>query len=234
MQRQGRIIEQLVDEQVAKWNRLKATSRGKEDLRTVITISREPGADGTAIAKKLAETTGMDFMSGQIIQKVAQSAQLSEHVVASLDEKDISFREDWLRILLDDRHLWPDSFLRHLIKVISTIGLHGNAIIIGRGANHILPPSQTFRVRLIAPKEHRISNLMRNRKLSRNKAEEYLIKTESDRNAFIRKYFYADISDPVHYDIVMNTSRLNIEGSVETIRHAYNSWRDSILRKHKQ
>ncbi len=231
---QRRSIEHIVDEQVAKWNRLRAAPQRENALtRKVITISREPGAEGTAIAQKLAEATGMDFMNSQIIQKVAQSTHLSEMIIQSLDEKDISFREDWLKILFDEHHLWPDSYLSHLMKVISTIGRHGNAVIVGRGANHVLPPSETFRVRLIAPQEHRIANVMRDRRLSHSKAEEYVIRTESDRKAFIRKYFHTDIDAPLHYDLVINTSRLDVNGTAHIILSAFNVWRKNAIRQYE-
>lgn len=187
-------------------------------------ISREPGTGGTAIAIKLAEALDMDVMSGKVIQQVAESAKLSEAVVASLDERCISLREDWLKMLFGGKHLWPDSFLRHLMRVINTIGLHGNAIIVGRGANYILPPKETYRVRLIAPKEARIANVMADRGMSRNEAEKYVIRTESDRQAFILKYFHMDIGDPAHYDIVIDTSRMGVYGTVEVIKHAYTVW----------
>lgn len=220
-----RSLEEIVDEQVNKWNCLRALQEPKEvKPRPVITISREPGTGGNAIAIKLAEVLKMDFMSGKIIQEVAQSTKMSGKVVASLDERRISLREDWLKIVLDSQHLWPDSFLRHLMTVVSTIGRHGNAIILGRGANFILPPKETFRVRLIAPKEARIARAMSEHGVSRAEAEEYVTRTESDRKAFVTRYFHTDIGSPYYYDMVIDTSRMGIDGTVEIIKHAYNVW----------
>jgi hypothetical protein len=167
----------------------------------------------------------MDFMSGQIIEKVSQSVQMNEKVVASLDERRISLREDWLKILFDSQHLWPDSFLVHLIRVISTIGQHGNAVIVGRGANFILPPKDNLRIRLVAPKDARIARVMADRSVSRNEADEYVIRTEFDRKAYIMKYFHVEIGDPAHYDLVIDTSRMGVDGTVDIISHAYTVWK---------
>ena len=220
-----RTIDQLVEEQLARWNRLRPKPKyGQIKVCPVITISREPGTGGTKISMKLAETLGMDFISSQIIQKVAQSAQMSERVVATLDEKDVTLRDDWLKLLFDSQHLWPDKFLRHLTKVINMVGLHGNAVILGRGANFILPPEETFRIRLIAPLEARVAMVMADRGSSRKAAEKYVFRTDFDRKAYIRKHFGADITDPSHFDIVVDTSRLGIRGTVETIKHAYKEW----------
>lgn len=218
--------EQLVDEQIAKWNRLRTKPR-REILHVteVITISREPGTFGTTIARNLAATMKMDFLSAELIKKVADSAQMSETVVASLDEKGIALIEDWLKMLFDTQHLWPDKYLKHLTKVISAIGIHGNAVIVGRGANYILPPQETFRVRLIAPLQSRIANAAKGRALSHDAAEKYVIQTAANRKAFVEKYFHADINDTARYDTVIDTSRLGIEGAVETIKCAFNSFR---------
>jgi cytidylate kinase len=236
MVKKVRNIEELVEEQVTKWNRLRRlmaeSKREEAKVRPVITISREPGTGGTEISMKLAEGLDMDFMSGHIIQKVADSVQMSEKVVASLDERAIRRRDDLLTSLFESRHLWPDNFLRHLMKVVSTVGYHGNAVILGRGANHILPPEKTFRVRLIAPMKSRIGKVMADRGVSRQEAEKYVIRTDSDRTAFIRKYFHTNISDPVHYDLIIDTSRVGIEGTVETISHAFSAWeKQGFLKK---
>ncbi len=67
--------------------------------------------------------------------------------------------------------------------------------------------------------------------MSRNEAEKYVIQTESNQRAFILKYFHADIGDPAHYDIVIDTSRLGKEGTAETIKQAFNAWRKNVDRQ---
>jgi cytidylate kinase len=226
MKARPRSLEQLVSDQLDKWNGL-PVRRGKagEKPAPVITVSREPGSGGTAIARKLAEALGMDLVSGQIVQKVAQSTAMSEKVVASLDEKQVTRRDDWITSLFETRHLWPDSYVRHLTKVIVTVGRHGNAVLLGRGANFVLPPEDTFRVRLIGPREARIARVVKDKKVSRNDAEEYVVRTESDRSAFVRKYFHTDIGDSAHYDLILDTSRIGIEGAVESVKAAFTAWR---------
>ncbi len=226
MKAKPRSVEQLVKEQLDKWNGLPLrTGETRKKPASVITVSRDPGSGGTAIARRLAAALGMDLVSGQIIQRVADSAEMSEKVVASLDEKQITRRDDWITSLFEVRHLWPDSYLRHLTKVVGTVGRHGNAVILGRGANFMLPPEETFRIRLIGPRETRIDRVMKDKKVSRDNAEEYVVRTESNRSAFVRKYFHADITDPAHYDMTLDTSRLGIEGTVECVKDAYTAWR---------
>jgi cytidylate kinase len=223
MQAKTRTSWQLVEEQLVKWN-ASMSERKREKVKPgpVITISREAGCGASKIAKKLATTLNMDVMGGKIIQMVAESAEMSDKVICTLDEKEMTRRDDWLTSLFETRHLWPDQYLHHLTKVIGTIGRHGNAVIVGRGANFVLPQKDTFSVRIIAPEEVRIKNVL---KTTHSEAKRYIIKTDSDRRAFVRKYFNADISDPAAYDLVINMRGLKADGAVETIIAAFKAWK---------
>jgi cytidylate kinase len=223
-------MDRMVEQQLKKWRTLMEDGLDVFDYGLqsdkikggpVITISREPGSGGSEIARKLAKDLSMDLMGGQIIQHVAESARMSRKVIESLDEKEVSLRDTLLNTLFRDRHLWPDEYLQHLTKVIATVGRYGNAIIVGRGANFILPQDGTFRVRILAPLEYRIRHVMEDRNCDRVQAEQYVVKKENDHRSFIRKYFNADVTDPKHYDILINTGSVTIEGGAEAIKVAF-------------
>ena len=223
MPTKNRSVEQLVEEQLQKWN-LRGTERKTRSVKpgASITISREPGCGGTEIAKRLSAELGMDLFGGRIIQKVAESAEISDKVIQSLDEKERTRRDDWLTSLFETRHLWPDRYLHHLSKVIGTIGRYGNAVILGRGANYVLPRETTFRVRIVAPMEFKVKRVMRT---TRDEAEKYVLKTEAERRAFIRQYFHTDLTDIEHYDMVINMEKISIDGAVEGIKCAFLAWK---------
>ena len=186
----------------------------------MITLSREPGSGGRIVAQRLSEQLGLDLFHGEIIQQMAESAQISARLLETLDEKGLSVLEDWISTLVNERHLWPDQYLKHLMKVIGTIGKHGRAVIVGRGANFLLPKEDQFRVRVIAPLEIRAQNVARNFGVSNEEAKRRVIRTESDRRAFVRKYFHADIANPANYDLVINTEMLSIDGAVKAVTGA--------------
>jgi cytidylate kinase len=226
MKIQTRSLNSMVEEQLAKWK--SATTERKvvkAKPAPVITISREPGSGGSEIARKLAQELKMDLVGAQIIQKIAERADISTKLIESLDEKQITRRDDWLSSLIESRHLWVDDYLRHLTRVIGTIGKQGNFIIVGRGAQYILPPEDTFRLRFIADMEVKIRNVMRDFGSSREDSVKYVIKTDSDRRAYLRKYFNADVTNPSDYDMVINTGKLGIDGAVETVKVAFAAWK---------
>ena len=196
------IMDRMVQRQVDKWRKLldRALKQGLkiENFKggPIITISREPGAGGSEIARRLAKALDLDLIGGQIIQHVADSAKMSRRVIESLDEREVTFRETLLSSLFGENRPWPGEYLHHLTRVIGTIGIFGNVIIVGRGANFILPKERIFRVRIIAPMELRIKYLMEDRGYTKTEAEQYVVKKENNRKAFVRKYFNADIADP--------------------------------------
>jgi cytidylate kinase len=228
MKTTGRSLDSLVEEQLKKWNvRKQGKKIEKVRVKPCLALSREPGCGGSEIARRLSINLEMDIIGGGIIQKVAESAEMSEIVIKSLDEKEITKRDDWLTSLFETRHLWPEKYLFHLTKVIGTIGRHGNALIVGRGAHCILPPEETFRVRIIAPLTFRIAHMMAEHKLSRKEAEQYIAKTESDRCAFIRKYFHVDLTDPSLYDLILNASVFTVDGAVDILQGSFHRWQEA-------
>jgi cytidylate kinase len=223
----SRSLDHIVGEQIAKWQQQRIEQEKKTASyrpRPCITVSRDPGSGGTAVARRLAKDLNMDLIGSKIIQQVAERADISEKVIASLDEKEVRVRDFWLDSLFHTRHIWPDEYIRYLTKVIGTIGKQGNTIIIGRGGQFILPPEETFRVRLIAPREIRIRTVMRDSSTDFETAERYVYKTEKDRNAFHCKHFGADWTNPIFYDLIVNTGFMGIEGAVAAVKAAFAEW----------
>jgi cytidylate kinase len=73
---------------------------------------------------------------------------------------------------------------------------------------------------VVAPLEVRIGHVARNFDVSRDEAKKRVIRTESDRRAFIRKHFNADISEPTQYDLVINTENISIDTAAKTVGSA--------------
>jgi len=209
--------QKALDMQLEKWRK-----EGKAKFRPCITVSREAGAGGSEVCRKIAEDLKMDLIGSQIIARIAESAHMSEKVVRTLDEKKMTLLDSWIASFFTARHLWPDVYLQHLIKVVKAgAGEYGNAIIVGRGAQFILASEKIFRVRFIAPLEQRIQNVMNNRKCSREEAQAYIVKTDNDRSAYIMKYFHEDIANPAHYDLVVNMAGLSVDEAAGIVKNAY-------------
>lgn len=210
-----------MEEQINRWQ-IEQKKKYKSPIRPVITMSRLAGAGGSIIAQKLAESLSIDFFDSSIVTKIAENAKVSEQVIKTLDEQDRSIFDEWLQAL-DDHHLWSYEYLDHLVKVVSAIGAHGYAIIVGRGASFILPQEVCLRVLVIAPLEKRVDSFAQQYEVSESEAKKQIVMADSARRGFIRKYFSTDMTDPMHYDLVINTKNLDFDVAVNIITEAFNS-----------
>ena len=214
-----RDVDKLVEDQVYRWKQEK-----KEKPGQTITLSSQAGAGGGWVARILATELEMNIVGSELIHKVAESAHMSEKVIASLDEKSISLFDSLISSFFESRHIWPNEYIRHLSLVMHTNAKHGNIIIIGRGGSFILK-DEAFRVRIIAPLETRVEKVMRDRQMSKKDAQEHVKKFDSDQVAFVRKYFKEDINDAKHYDIMINTQHIGIESAAESVKKALQAWK---------
>lgn len=213
----NRSPQQIVEEQVQRWQLLKKTAPEKQVSPTV-TLSREPGSGGRVVAEALAAELGFDIFHQEMIQQLSENTRVQHRLLETLDERGMNVLEEWISSLVNERHLWPDQYLKHLMKLVGVIARHGSAVIVGRGANFILPPECCLKLRVIAPRRTRIENVARLHEVTRQEAERRVIRTESERRAFVRKYFNADIDDPLNYDMVINAGRLDVKAAVCAVR----------------
>ena len=218
MSPQRRTINKIVEEQVKKWNYLKTDRKGEVKIFPVVTISREPGSGGRIVAERLAEHLKFDLFHQEVVHEMAKNAEISVRFMETLDERGLNTLDNWIASLVDERYLWPDQYMQHLMKVIGTIGKHGKSIIVGRGANFILEPDTRISIRVIAPFDVRSKHVAEEFNISEKEAGRRITLTESRRRAFIRTYFNTSIAEVCNYDMVINTSNLDIDGAVAAIQ----------------
>lgn len=213
-------IPKIIEEQINRWQMLRTEQPAERLAIPTVTISRDPGSGGRIVAEKLAEKLKFHLFRHEVLHEMAKSANVSDYLLEDLDEKGVSVLQDWISSLVYDRYLWPDQYLQHLMKVVGTIAKQGGAVILGRGASFIIPLEKQFRVRITAPQKLRIENVAREFNVSKEEARRRVIRTESERKAFVRKYFNADITDPDNYDLIINTGKLSIDDAVNVISAA--------------
>jgi len=224
-------VAQLIEDHIQQWQ-VGGKRKYKQPIRPVVTLSRLPGSGGEILGRKLAENLKIGYFDNEIIEAIAKSAKVGDTIVETLDEQDRSMLSDWISALLGDQQLWPYEYLHHLSRVVGAIAAHGHAVIVGRGAGFILPPEISLRVLVVAPLEDRVRNVAEMYTVPEEEARKRVIRAQSERQAFIRRYFNADMMDPIHYDLIINTQYLTIDNGVEIVKTAYNArrWYDYSTR----
>jgi len=95
------------------------------------------------------------------------------------------------------------------------LGVHGECVIVGRGAGHILSPATTLRVRVIAQREDRVERMSRVWNVPQLEALRRLEVADWERLSFVKDHFHKNAADPAGYDLVLNTSRFSISQCAE-------------------
>jgi hypothetical protein len=213
-------IDQFVDQQIRRWQEERRIAerkrlQGSHTQQPTICISREYGAHGAEMGRLVAERLGFRFYSQDLIHHIAEEAHVRQQIVESLDERVQDSIAEWVAALIKRGVFAPSDYLRNLSKLVLTFARHGKGVIVGRGAHFILEPAATLRVRVIAPLAVRVTRISRRDDLTEEAARAKILRIDGERVAFNRQHYNADIADPAHYDLVVNTGTLGVEGAAE-------------------
>lgn len=219
-------IEAIIDRQLKRWEferRMMAAREPDESprIRPIITVSRTLGSRGDEIASRLAALTGFHLMDREILDAIASDFGIQSRMIELLDENARSELETWFGGIIRGRIIDSSDYLKSLAKTIGSIMRHGDAILLGRGANIIVGPARGFHIRVVAPIESRIKRIAAERNIDPEKASEIIDETESTKSKFIKKSFGRNIDDPTIYDMVINSDSIDIEDAAELALLAY-------------
>ena len=185
--------------------------------RFTITVSREAGALGNSVATEVGRRLGWPVYHREILDKIAKRLRRPASHLDSVDERPNSWLEETVFGLLAEHRVSVDGYFEHLITVVRGLGAEGRCVIVGRGANFMLPPDTTLRIRLVAFPQDRVREVARRRGLSPEEASAWVERTDRERGAFIERHFAKDVGLPLHYDLVLNMSRLSIDEGADII-----------------
>jgi cytidylate kinase len=165
----------------------------------------------------LAERLGYGFFGIEIVDQIAREQGVARRLVEGLDEHVRNVIERYTVDALRGRMVTEMEYLNSLVRVIATLGERGGAVILGRGASFILPPTRALRVFLLAPRPVRAAQLARVRKKGEEEAHRLLEAEDADRIAFLRHHFERDPDNAVFYDLSINTGSFSTAQAVELI-----------------
>jgi len=183
----------------------------------IITLEREFGSGGGAIACELSRRLGWKLWDQQLTCEIARRAEVSEAAVALCDERvdgrlyrlaKAFWRGSYERGMsfANSRAFDTDRMIAMMEEIMGTIAEEGNAVIVGRGAPFFLRDREdTFRVFTYAPRDEKIRRLIALGK-SRLEAEDLVENVDKDRIAYIKHYFNADWPTRALYHQMINTA----------------------------
>jgi Cytidylate kinase-like family len=189
--------------------------------RPAIAISRESGAGALTVATLVAQELNRvcpaqppspwAVFTGNLPGKILEDHSLSERIVQFMPE-DFRFPLTESFEFLLGLHPRPGLLREYARETIRKLAASGNVILVGRGSAIIcagLP--HVLRVRLVAPFEFRVRNFARSHGIPEQEAGRVVRTNDAARRRYVRAYLNVDVTNPLHYDLVINTESHGFE-----------------------
>ena len=201
----------------------------------VITIRGLYGCWADEIGERIAQKLNIDYVDRMIIAEVAERLrQPSKNV----EEKEMPPSTLWGRIAeaiakapymgdsiytglyaplweipLDDKN-----YLAALESVVKELAATRSIVILGRGSQFILKDVPgAFHALIVAPVNVRVKRVRERQNLKEKDALNEIARSDDAAREFIKRYFQANLTDPVNYDMVLNVNHLDSEAAAALI-----------------
>jgi cytidylate kinase len=185
-----------------------------------VAVTRQAGSRGAAIARAVGARLSWPVYDHELLTRIAAEKGLSARLFEHLDERCISWVEELFAGFSARSNTLEGVYLKQLLQLLASLGQAGHCVIVGRGAAQVLPAETTLRVRVLAPRVLRVSEVERREGLSKAEAERWVDQTDAGRAAFVKAHFSKDAADPLNYDLILNSGRLGTDECAELIAQA--------------
>jgi cytidylate kinase len=185
-----------------------------------IALSRESGARGGTIARRVATRLGWQFYDQDLMLYMANDAAVRQGVLDGLTPTAAAWVEARLVQLRRETNLAGDGAIENLVRLVLALGAVGEAVLVGRGTGYILPRETTLNVRVVSPLPARIAYMAQWLRLPVEEATERVRVLDERRGAFLQAHFNRTSGDVHQYDMVLNSGWLGEEGCADLIVQA--------------
>jgi cytidylate kinase len=205
---------------------------------SVITIRGSLGSGAPEVGKNIAKRLQYDYVDREIIAEVAGRLERGEQEVAAKEMppsgvlgriaealgSSFALAGDISGAYLSVSEIPLDDirYLKALESVVQKLAQRGALVILGRGSQFILKDDPgAFHVLVVAPKERRIRRVMEALNVDQEAAEGEISHMDNTLHEFTKRYFRAELEDPLHYDLVINTGHLSLEVAASIVSDAF-------------
>lgn len=176
----------------------------------IIAISRQVAALGDEISTELAKKLGYKFINRNELEKRIVDLGFPAEKLKKYDEKKPGF----FASLVKDR----DEYLNYLQTAVLDAAAEGDCILVGRGSFLILESlPNLISLRFVAKESVRIDRLVKEHNWNEKQAIQRITESDANRRGFHKSFFNAEIEDPQHFLMVMNTGMFDVESASNAI-----------------
>ena len=185
--------------------------------KIIITIGRQFGSGGLAVAKELGKRLGIPVYDNELITRAAQESGFSAELFVQNDERKLRFT--LAAIMGGEESFVSDSGLFNIqCETIRKIAEQGSAIMVGRCSDYVLREMDcTLDIFLCAPLEARAERIQERYLVSLDEAMEMIGKKDKGRSEYYNYYTFGDWGMASTYDLCVDSSLLGIKGTADLI-----------------
>lgn len=195
----------------------------------VVSISRTLAAGGEEIGRLVANDLGFRYVDDEIIVRAAEHAGVAPETVAEVEHSQSLIGrviEGMLTGGMAEMGHIPNDVLRtsyqNLIQqVILETAERGQVVFVAHGASIPLAGlSGLLRVLVTASATVRAERLMGVSNMGEREAKRAVQDSDREREDFFRRFYNLRQELPIHYDLVVNTDRLDVPRAARLIMTA--------------
>ena len=196
----------------------------------LITISRQYGAGGSEVGRRVAEALGWRLVDNELVERVAERAGLTTAEVADREERTPTFIERLSRVLASSTpelfapatgtvpELSEPALVRITEAVVAEVAAEGRVVLIGRAAPAVLDRTDdALHVKLVASPAFRVRLAAERLGMDVKDAERIMKETDEARARYHRERYQRDWRDAVNYHMVLNSERLGLDGAAAVV-----------------
>lgn len=178
----------------------------------VITVSRQYGSNGAAIARLIAERLGYRLLGREMVDAIAERAGVTPEAAQFLDERGFGWGGGLIHSLLmgfQGQAIDQETYRLIACRLIREAAAQDNLVVLGRGGQIVLAGRpNTFHVHVVAPFADRVAEISRRERTGVQAAERRVRETDDQRSRYVRAIGSRDWSDATLYHLVVNVRRM--------------------------
>lgn len=200
----------------------------------VVCISRSRGAGGEAVGRMVSNALRFRYVDDEILVRAAEEADVDTQLVADAERRK-SLITRVLEViasagtagLAPAAAFAPDALVavnasanyQDLIgEVIQETASEGSAVIVAHAASIALAGMDgVLRVLVTAPPETRAQRLAEAGDVSEDDARKQIDESDAARADYFRRFYDIGEELPTHYDLVVNTDMLGLDGAAKAV-----------------
>ncbi len=180
-----------------------------------LAISREAGARGTTIARKVGELLGWQVFDQELLDYLLLDETGRAGLLGDIPDSARAWSEARFARLQRVRKISTEGESTELFQLMFAFAARGVVILVGRGAGFLRPAETTVHARIVAPFEARVKFLAQSLRLTREEAENEVRNRDTRRAMFLTRTVHREPADDTAYDVIVNSTRLSVEGAAQ-------------------